>query len=101
MDKSLYVEFTPSSDQLADIMTKPLPSARFLALRTKLTVVHHPSGRREEVLERGKRSNEKGVTMKSVGQSLWKMIQRKGFLIPFVQWLGHRLFMSKKRVRIP
>jgi len=23
------------------------------------------------------------------------------FLVPFVQWLGHRLFMSKTRVRFP
>ena len=26
---------------------------------------------------------------------------KNGFLVPFVQWLGHRLFMSKTRVRFP
>ena len=49
LDKSLAVDFTPSCDQLADIMTKPLPSTRFLVLRSKLTVVPHPIRLREDI----------------------------------------------------
>lgn len=40
--KQLVVRFVPSEDQLADIMTKGLPSPRFINLRTKLTVVSQP-----------------------------------------------------------
>ncbi|XP_062103149.1 uncharacterized mitochondrial protein AtMg00810-like [Humulus lupulus] len=40
--KQLVVRFTPSEDQLADALTKALPSARFLQLRSKLTVVPPP-----------------------------------------------------------
>lgn len=39
---SLTAQFTPSEDQVADIMTKPLSSSRFQSLRSKLTVVHIP-----------------------------------------------------------
>lgn len=35
-NKSLQVAFISSKDQLADLLTKPLPTARFLLLRSKL-----------------------------------------------------------------
>ena len=38
----LHVQFTPSEVQLVDIMTKGLPTQRFLSLRTKLTVLARP-----------------------------------------------------------
>lgn len=40
--KSLLVQYTPSEEQLVDIMTKPLPTQRFQSLRNKLTVLHSP-----------------------------------------------------------
>lgn len=40
--KQLSVKFVPSDDQLADILTKALPSPRFLNLIVKLTVVPIP-----------------------------------------------------------
>ena len=39
LSKSISVDCTPSSGQLANVVTKPLPSPRFLALHSKLTVV--------------------------------------------------------------
>ncbi|XP_019179610.1 PREDICTED: uncharacterized protein LOC109174833 [Ipomoea nil] len=36
------VNFVSTKDQLADILTKPLPGPRFTALRGKLNVVSHP-----------------------------------------------------------
>ena len=39
---SLLVKFTPSKEQLANILTKPLPTCRFQSLRTKLIVLHSP-----------------------------------------------------------
>ena len=33
--------YTPLKEQLADIMTKPLPAQRFQSLRNKLTVLHN------------------------------------------------------------
>lgn len=38
----LAVKFTPSKDQLADGMTKPLPTQRLLELRSKLIVLTKP-----------------------------------------------------------
>lgn len=37
-NKELEIEFIPSADQLADIFTKPLPTARFLSMRDKVGV---------------------------------------------------------------
>jgi hypothetical protein len=36
--KQLSVTHIPGSDQLADILTKPISSAKFLHMRTKLNV---------------------------------------------------------------
>ena len=41
LHKPLLVKFTPSEEQLADILTKPLPTPRFQSLRNKLTVLHN------------------------------------------------------------
>lgn len=38
VSKELRVQFLCSKDQLADIMTKPLPTSRFQFLASKLTV---------------------------------------------------------------
>lgn len=43
MSHQLQVQFICSKDQIADIMTKPLTTPRFLLLRPKLTVVDTPS----------------------------------------------------------
>lgn len=36
MQKALFIGHVPTTDQLADILTKPLSQARFLLLRDKL-----------------------------------------------------------------
>ena len=41
-NQSLSVHYTPSEDQLADIVTKALPTSRFLNLRSKLIVLPSP-----------------------------------------------------------
>ena len=46
---SLFVQFTPSDDQLADCMTKPLSTQRFITLRSKLTVLTRPMSLRGDV----------------------------------------------------
>ena len=46
---SIVVQFTPSEDQLADVMTKALPSCRFLDLHSKLTVLTWPMSLRGDV----------------------------------------------------
>ena len=41
VSRCIDLQFTAWEDQLADALTKPLPSPRFLSLRSKLTV-HRP-----------------------------------------------------------
>jgi len=40
--KTLHIQFICSNDQLADVFTKPLSSARFAFLRTNLNVLPIP-----------------------------------------------------------
>ena len=47
--KTLVVKFLSSKDQLADILTKPLVSARFAHLRTNLNVCSQPLGLRGSI----------------------------------------------------
>lgn len=49
INQSLKVKFTPSNEQLADPLTKTLPTQRFLSLRSKLTILHRPISLREDV----------------------------------------------------
>ena len=42
VNQSLSVCYIPFEDQLADIITKALPTTRFLNLRAKLTVLPSP-----------------------------------------------------------
>jgi hypothetical protein len=48
-DKSLNIRFIPSSDQLADVLTKPLVSKRFQLLCSKLNVSSPPLILREGI----------------------------------------------------
>ena len=41
--KEIQIRFIPSQDQLADVLTKPLPHSAFASLRSKLHVVSPPS----------------------------------------------------------
>ncbi|KAL6342162.1 hypothetical protein AAG906_004482 [Vitis piasezkii] len=49
LHKSLLVKFTPSKEQLADVLTKSLSAPRFQSLRNKLTVFHSPLNLRRDV----------------------------------------------------
>ena len=49
LHKPLLVKFTPSEEQLTDILTKPLPTPCFQSLRNKLTVLHNPLRLRGDV----------------------------------------------------
>ena len=46
---ALSVQFTPSDDQLANCMTKPLSTQRFITLCSKLTVLTRPMSLRGDV----------------------------------------------------
>jgi hypothetical protein len=50
--KQLIVRFISSTDQLADLLTKPISSNRFLQLRTKLNVLSIPLGLRGRVKDK-------------------------------------------------
>lgn len=45
----LLVQFIPSEDQLADVMTKALLTQKFMPLRSKLIVLSHPMRLRGDV----------------------------------------------------
>jgi hypothetical protein len=47
--KNLEILFVPSSDQIADVLTKPLVSKRFLSLSYKLNVRSLPLHLREDI----------------------------------------------------
>ena len=49
INQALYLQYTPSEEQLVDILTKPLSTSRFQSLRTKLTVLHSPLSLRGDV----------------------------------------------------
>jgi hypothetical protein len=54
--KHLIVRFISSTDQLADLLTKPISSNRFLQLRTKLNVLSIPLGLRGRVKDKDRDS---------------------------------------------
>lgn len=49
MHRTLRIQYTPFTDQLADAMTKPLSSSCFCNLRCKLTVLPSPLSLRGDV----------------------------------------------------
>jgi hypothetical protein len=51
-NKTLNVRFISSTDQLADLLTKPFSSSRFALLRTKLNVLSIPLGLRGRVKDK-------------------------------------------------
>jgi hypothetical protein len=54
--KQLIVRFISSTNQLADLLTKPISSNRFLQLRTKLNVLSIPLGLRGRVKDKDRDS---------------------------------------------
>ena len=56
--KSLNVRFVSSTDQLSDLLTKPISSSRFAILRTKLNVLSIPLGLRERVKDKPQSSQD-------------------------------------------
>jgi hypothetical protein len=57
-NKSIYVRFLCSKDQLADLLTKPISLSRFPLLRTKLNVLPIPLGLRGRVEDNDQRQLE-------------------------------------------
>jgi hypothetical protein len=56
--KCLNVRFVSSTDQLADLLTKPISSSQFALLRTKLNVLSIPLGLRGRVKDKSQSSQE-------------------------------------------
>jgi hypothetical protein len=56
--KQLNVRFISSTDQLADVLTKPISSSRFALLRSKLNVLSVPLGLRGCVKDKPQLSTE-------------------------------------------
>ena len=56
--KQLNVHFISGTDQLADVLTKPISSSRFALLRAKLNALSVPLGLREHVKDKPQLSTE-------------------------------------------
>jgi hypothetical protein len=54
-NKSIFVRFLCSKDQLANLLTKPISSFRFPLLRTKLNVLPIPLGLKGHVEDNDQR----------------------------------------------
>ena len=56
--KQLNVHFISSTDQLADVLTKPISSSQFALLRAKLNILSVPLGLRGRVKDKPQLSTE-------------------------------------------
>jgi hypothetical protein len=56
--KCLNVRFVSNTDQLADLLTKPISSSRFALLRTKLNVLSIPLDLRGRVKDKSQSSQD-------------------------------------------
>jgi len=89
-DKSLVVRFVPSSDQLADVLTKPLVSAKFQQLCFKLNVRSPPLTLREGIRTRLAQDSKSSRSL--VRLNLWRC--------PTRTLLRSLLLLSKSRVML-
>ena len=64
--RALEVQYIPSSDQLADCLTKPLTHSHFYYLRSKLRVIELPSRLRENIRKGCHTSNTHGSSTNAI-----------------------------------